>query len=146
MPISAVRRLSPMALLAAVVLAAGCSSDRDDVIALQRPVAPVAGDAARLPLSTPPVYWVRPGSETPAQQAPRAGIVPEPPPIRSGEDAILRAAGATAADPTIREQLARAPGIAVLPDRVLEGLLASGSGAAPGAEPAQRRQSRPIGD
>jgi hypothetical protein len=136
-----------MALLAAVVLAAGCSSDRDDdVIALQRPVAPVAQDARRLPLSTPPVYWVRPGSEAPAQQAPRAGIVPAPPPIRSGEDAILRAAGATAADPNIREQLARAPGIAVLPDRALEGLLASGSGAAPGAEPAQRRQSRPLGD
>lgn len=143
MPISAVRRLSPLALMAAVVLVAGCAGDDGgETVALRRPVAPVA-DASRLPLSTPPVYWIRPGSENPAQGS-RAVVAPEPPPIRSGEDAILRAAGA--ADPTIREQLARAPGIAVLPDRALERLLASGTGAVPGAEPAQRLGATPIGN
>jgi hypothetical protein len=143
MPISTVRRLPLLALMAVAGLAAGCAgSGGGETVAFRRPAAP-AVDASRLPLSTPPVYWIRPGTEDPAR-ASRAVVAPSPPPVRSGEEAILRAAGA--ADPTIREQLARAPGVAVLPDRALERLLASGTGAVPGAEPARRRGATPVGN
>ena len=131
------------ALLGVALLAAGCSSGPER-IALERPALPAPDNAARLPLSTPPVYWVRPGADGPRQND-RARYE-EPPPVRSGEDAILRAAGARQADANIRQDLSRGPGYAVLPPRGLETVLALSAGSTQGVPKPVRESSRRLGE
>lgn len=130
------------ALLGAALLAAGCSSGPERV-ALERPALPAPDTATRLPLSTPPIYWVRPGADVARQETrPR---YEEPPPVRTGEDAILRAAGARQADENIRQDLRRGPGYAVLPPALLERLLALNAGSIEGVPRPARAQSVPLG-
>jgi hypothetical protein len=135
--------LTGAALLGVALLAAGCGSGPERV-ALERPAQPAPDNAARLPLSTPPVYWVRPGADGPRQDA-RARYE-EPPPVRTGEDALLRSAGARQTDADIRQDLGRGPGYAVLPARILERLLALGTGSLENVPRPVRARSRPLGE
>lgn len=146
-PLPGARKLWTVIALGAIVLPAGCGGQSERV-PLERPAAPVVSSTARLPLSTPPMYWVRPGDRGAATTATaeRRPVRDEAPPVRTGEEALLSAAGARRADPSIRRDLSRMPGIAVLPEGMLESLIAAGPGNVPGLPAPERRGSRPLGE
>jgi hypothetical protein len=131
-------------LCAGILLLAGCGSggDRGEPIPLERPTAADAApiETGRRPLSVPPIYGLRPGAAEPTRAQARAPEPQEAP--RSGQEALLRNAGP--ADPRIREQIGTGPGVTVLAERQLRGVLALAPGARPGATQAERRSSAPI--
>ena len=89
------------------------------------------------------MYWVRPGDRT--ATAERRVPLAEAPPVLTGEEALLGAAGARRADPAIRRDLSRMSGVAVLTEGLLEGLIAARPGNVPGLPAPERRGSRPLG-
>lgn len=145
---SARRPTSVLLACAGTLLLAACGSlgiggDESTRVILPGPGqgSPVA--ASRQPLSIPPILQVRPGTPAPVKAPALQGAVPATPPA-TGQDALLKAAGARSADPQIRDSIEAGAAIAVPPPDVLARVIGASPGTASDIPQAERLASRPL--